>query len=343
MTTVVNASEVEIVVVPRERYQPTISSLERLVAATPPEVPLVLVTGGMPDQMVRAAQVIGGSRLRVVGPRRHLAPNAARSIGLDHVTAKFVMFLDNDVSCDMGWLQPLIETAVDRGAWAVRPIILQRVGDRVTIHEAGGDCRLESQEGALCLIESQRYRDKSLGELSGLRTEPVEMFEFHAVLFDRIRLLSIGGPDEAMLASADHLDLGIRVHEAGGDIWIEPSSQVIYEVPSKVVMKDLPFFLGRWSPRWAKSSRDAFVAKHNIDPDLRPNTWSYPNKHRAYAWRFIARLCRTLYPHGSRWRFVSKIDTICSRIIDRTIGRFIAEACLRFAPRWRGGGLRGDG
>jgi GT2 family glycosyltransferase len=337
-----NYSEVEIVVVPRERYQPTISSLERLVAATPPEVPIVLVRGGMPDRMVRVAQVIGGSRLRVVGPRRHLAPNAARSIGLGHVTAKFVMFLDNDVSCDPGWLQPLIETAVDRGAWAVRPIILQRVGDKVTIHEVGGDCRLESREGALCLIESHRHMGKSLGDISGLRTEPVEMFEFHAVLFDRDRLLSLDGPDEAMLAQGDHLDLGIRVHEAGGEIWIEPSSQVIYEVPSKVAIRDLPFFLGRWSPRWAKSSRDAFVAKHKIDPDQSSNTWSFPDKHRTHAWRFIARLCRTLYPRSSRWRFVSKIDKIFSRIIDRVIGRFISEACLRFAPRWRGAGLRGD-
>lgn len=296
----------------------------------------------MPDDTVRRALEIGGSRLRILGPRRHLAPNVARSIGLDAVTARYVIFIDNDVTCEPGWMEPLVSTAQLHDAWVVRPIILQRVGGKVTIHEAGGDCHLERRSDSTCLVEKHRFKGKTLDVIGELKTEQVELFEFHTVLFDRDRLLSLGGPDAAMLATAEHLDLAIRIHEVGGTIWIEPSSQVIYEIPSKLSVRDLPFFLGRWSSRWATSSRDAFAAKHKADPDLSPGTWSYPNTHRTYAWRFVARLCRAVVPRVSNSRMVSKIDRLLSGAFDRMIGRFVADAVLRFAPRWRGAGLRGE-
>lgn len=334
--------DVQIVVVPREMYRPTIPSLKSLLETTPPEIPILLVRGGMPDRTVQAAQEIGGSRIRVVGPGRHLAPNAARAIGLDHVTSEYVIFIDNDVSCEQGWLHPLVDTAVQHDAWAVRPLVLQRIGDHITIHEAGGDCRLVSRKGALHLVESHRYSGKTLSGAPDLVTEQVEMFEFHTVLFHRDRLESLGGPDESMLATADHLDLAIRVQGAGGAIWIAPSSRVVYEVPSRVSAGDLSFFLGRWSPKWAIRSRDAFVEKYGVDVDSSTATWDYPNLHRRYAWRFIQRLGRMVLPRNLNPRILLKLDLRCSGVIDKVIGRFIANACLQLDPRWRGAGLRGD-
>lgn len=336
-----NSSDVQIVMIPRERYLPTISSLRHLLASTPTDIPIVLVRGGMSDRIVRAASKLGGHRLRVVGPHRHLSPNVARAIGLDEVTSKYVVFVDNDISCDSGWLQPLLDTAERFDAWVVRPVILQRVDNSVTIHEAGGDCRLEQHEGSLRLVENHRFHGESADRISHLETEEVEMFEFHTVLFHRDRLLSLGGPDEAMLATAEHIDLAIRIQEAGGSIWIEPSSSVVYDVPSKVTMRDLSFFLGRWSPEWTARTQVAFTQKHRIDADSSHATWNYPHIHRRYAWKFINRIARVLLPRGSNSKTISKMDTISSRAIDKVIGRYIADACLRFTPRWQGDGLRG--
>lgn len=324
--------DVELVVVPRERYRPTVKCLREVLATVPSHVRVTLVRGGMPSRMVREVMALDGGRVQVVGPARHLAPNAARSIGLRGASARYVAFIDNDVLPSPGWLEALTRAAVAHDAWVVRPIVLQRVGRDVTVHEMGGDCHLEEHSSVITLVERHGHIGEKLQEVGPLHAAQVELFEFHAVLFDRARLQALGGPDEKMRSQGDHLDLALRVHSAGGSVWLEPTAEVAYVVPDQLALRDLPFFLGRWSPSWTAASRDAFCAKHGVnDPDDPSDIWGFPERHRSYAWLPIGRLAsfvlRRPVTQGVAKRF------------DRYIGRHVADTVQRVAPRWRGAGL----
>ena len=325
-------SDVEIVMVPRERYSATLESLRHVLATVPGDVKVTLVKGGMPNRTVRRVKALARGRVEVVGPSRHLAPNAARSIGLRSVAARFVVFVDNDIIPSRGWLEALTSAAEAHDAWAVRPLILQRVRDRVTVHDAGGDCHLEQKGAVTTLVESHRHLGRTLDEAGPLQPGPTELFEFHTVLFNRARLQDVGGPDERMLSQGEHLDLALRVRSAGGSVWFIPDSQVTYLIPDRLSVRDLPFFLGRWSPSWNAASRRAFCAKHAVSELSDPcNTWRYPDFHRTSAWIPAGRLASQLLRRPIERRLAQRFD--------RILGRRIADAVLRLAPRWRGGGL----
>jgi glycosyltransferase involved in cell wall biosynthesis len=324
---------VEIVVVPRELYNPTPACMAKLVQSVPSDVAITLVQGGMPDKVLRSLTT-HGDRIRIVGPRRHLAPNAARNIGLTHTSAPYVVFIDNDVETQPGWIEPLVRLAQETGATAVRPITLQRFGDSVTVHEAGGDCHLEYEADTVTLVENHRLSRAPVSATASLVSAPVEMFEFHCVLFDRLRLLALGGPDEHMKSQGDHLDLALRIQNDGGSVWLAADSTVTYVVPSKLAITDMPFFLGRWSPSWNQQSHAAFAARHG-QVDYQQLTWQYGDLHRTYAWRPWFRLL------GKGTRVLTQRDPTArlSIIFDRAIGAHLAGLILRMSPRWRGDGV----
>lgn len=325
---------VDVVMVPRERYAPTLDSVQRVLATAPSDTTLILVRGGMPQGIAKRAAELDG-RVRVVGPRKHLAPNAARAIGLQRTTARYVIFIDNDVLPEEGWVEPLVRAAVEEDAWVVRPVVLQRIGERVTVHETGGLCHVERRGSVTTLVETHRHAGCAPEEVALLGREQVELFEFHTALFDRERLVQLGGPDERMLSQGDHLDLALRVQAAGGSIWLEPTSVVTYAIPHRVALPDLPFFLGRWSHSWTVDSRRAFSAAHGVDdPDDPCGTWRYPDLHRAYAWVPFGRVASTVLRRST--------PVFAARRFDRLVGRRLAEVALRTDPRWKDGGLQAE-
>jgi GT2 family glycosyltransferase len=328
-----STADVEIIMVPRERYAPTVDAIEAVTATAPDGVRLVVVRGGMPRDVVRSISRLRRTQVDIVGPHRHLAPNAARSIGLAHTSARYVIFVDNDIAPSPMWVEPLLRTAAECDAWAVRPLVLQEVRGRVTVHESGGDCHLERRGSFTTLVETHRHLGMAADAVPALTRERVELFEFHTVLFDRARLVALGGPDERMLSQGDHLDLALRVNAAGGSIWLEPRSGVTYGIPERVGIRDLPFFLGRWSPSWNAASRRALSLKHGVDDPGDPyRTWGYPESHRTYAWVPLGRTASAVSGHST--------PLVLAARFDRFAGRHLAELSLRMSPRWRGGGLQ---
>lgn len=324
----IGPEDVELVVVPRERYGPTLACLRAVLATVPSGIRITFVRGGMPDRMAEEVGTLEGGRVRVIGPARHLAPNAARSIGLQETSARYVVFIDNDVEPGAGWLESLVATARAHDAWVVRPVMLQRVGEKVTVHESGGDCHLERHGSTVTLVETHRHFSREVTEVAGLVTEEVELFEFHAVLFDRTRLVALGGPDERVLSLAEHLDLALRVHDAGGSIWLAADATATYVIPHRLALRDLPFFLGRWSPAWNLATREAIRSIHGVnDPEDRYETWLFGDLHRAYAWLPLGRVAAAVTRRP--------ITMGVARRFDRYVGRYLAGLVQRFAPRWR--------
>lgn len=325
------SGDVDVIVVPRERYTATVDDLRKLLSTIPNDTRVIVIRGGMPERVIRRVRALGDGRIEIVGPSRHLGPNSARAIGLDVATAKYVAFVDNDVETSPGWLDALRLAAVEHDAWVVRPVVLQRIGDTTTVHEAGGTCHLDNDGHVTTLVETHRYLGCPVSDVATLVPEAVEMFEFHAVLFDRARLLALGGLDQEMLTQGEHLDLCLRISNAGGRVWFEPRVQVTYVIPARIEVRDLSFFLGRWARSRNESTRKNFVTKHRVTntTDLH-ETWLFAELHRSYAWlplgRAVATLTRRPIAGGVAKRF------------DRYVGWLIAEAIVRIAPRWRSGG-----
>ena len=222
-----------------------------------------------------------------------------------------------------------MRTAIDHDAWVVRPVVLQTDAAGTTIHESGGDCHIHiDADGGRTLFESHRHLGAPLAVVESLETERVELFEFHAVLFDRCRLEELGGPDEQMLSQGDHLTLALRVHDAGGSIWLEPTAVVGYPIPDRLSRTDVGFFLGRWSPSWTDASRSRFATLHDLSDNDRCPTWSYVSVHRSYAWFPLGRIAHRVTGRSTPQGW--------ARIFDRLVGARLADATLRLDPRWRG-------
>src|SRR5688500_11578950 len=92
-------------VVPRERCSYTKPSLDSVLANTPSGVPLVYVDGGSPSPIRRYIAAQAKARgFELIRTEHYLSPNQARNLAISRVTTKYVVFVDNDVLVEPGWL-----------------------------------------------------------------------------------------------------------------------------------------------------------------------------------------------------------------------------------------------
>ncbi len=255
-----------VVVVPREQFSVALRSLDSILERTSASHELIYIDGNSPPEVRSGLE----SRARAHGFRllrseRYLSPNHARNLALQLVTTPQVCFIDNDVIVEEGWLGALESCARETGAALVGPLILEGEPEERIIHVAGGVCDLVGEAPNRELLSVQRHLGKSLVELD----EPLErcatgLAEVHCFLVRRDVLEQVGGFDEGLLATREHLDLCLAVRAAGGEIWFEPASVVTFRVPQSLERMDVPYFLLRWSEGWTGSSLDHFTAKHGI-------------------------------------------------------------------------------
>lgn len=320
----------EVVIVVRDHYSSTQRSLSAVLATTPAPVKVVVVAGNMSCRRRTALLGSDPERVRIVGPRCHLVPNVARSIGLTETTGRLVAFIDNDVVVEPGWFEELHRVWHQTRAAAVRPVILQRFGEHgeTTVHESGGECSIGHGAKGRSLIDTHEHMHSPLAVTDELCDQPVGLLEFHCVLFDRMQLADLGGFDTTIESQGEHLDATLRIRNAGKSIWLASAAQATVEFARGVRPADFAMFLGRWSPMFNERSRRTFNAKWGItDPDDSPDTWAYAEVARRQVWlplsTMIHRAIRRSSPAGIAIR------------IDRVVGRHIADLVVRVAPGWR--------
>lgn len=259
---------VTIVVVPRERFNLSLVSLDTIYANTDTPFELVYVDGRSPSRIrtqLRAAAEQRGFTL--VRRNRYLSPNEARAIGLAEVRTPYVVFVDNDLLVTPGWLRSLMQCAEETGAWAVGPLYLEGDPADEVIHMAGGDLELSGEWPHRQFSTTHRLQGVTVPDApEPLRREPCGFVEFHCVLvrtsaFERVSL------DQQLLSTREHLDLCLQIADEGGAVWLEPESVVTYASPPPVALADVPYFLLRWSESWNAASLSHFCAKYGIDPD----------------------------------------------------------------------------
>lgn len=267
-----SAARASVVVVPRERFSAAREALESVLEETEKPYELIYVDGGSPrklrDWLRRQAAEHGFELIR---RDRFLSPNEARNVGLAAVgDTEFVAFLDNDVLVKPGWLDKLIECADETGAAVVGPLTCEYDFD--TVHFAGGEVEISEEredEEVARRVRDKMYLAQKKVETVGdeLVRKEVQLCEFHCVMARTDVLRDIGGLDEGLLNTREHLDFSLAIAKNGGSVWFEPESVVAYVPPPPLEPADVPFFMLRWSDDWERRSLSHFRQKWDLVED----------------------------------------------------------------------------
>ena len=132
-----------------------------------------------------------------------------------------MVFVDNDCLVQPGWLTTLLRTAEEQSAAVVGP--LYAAGDPVPqrVHVAGGFTILDGAPGERHFQDFLRFYNLPWVDLpTDLQRQRCDFAEFHCLLIRTDILVAVGGLDQAMFSTHEHLDLCMRVSAAGGEVWL---------------------------------------------------------------------------------------------------------------------------
>ena len=261
---------VSVIVVPRERSSVAADSLRSIYRNTGRPFELIyvdcLLPGGERAEVRRLVAEHGDRYLRFEEP---LYPNEARNRGLAQAGGEHLVFVDNDLFVDEGWLDALVTCAEETGAGVVGPLYLEGDADRQVVHCAGGEIqRVEGPGGEERLVTRQYELGLPPEELPELEREPTGLIEFHCVLVTRPCLEAVGGTlDEGLETTREHVDLCLEAREAGFEVYLEPASRVLYGKDESLSLGDLRYFLFRWSAGATRRTIEHFEEKWSVRLD----------------------------------------------------------------------------
>ncbi|MDB9527129.1 glycosyltransferase [Oscillatoria sp. CS-180] len=278
-----NEPIVTLVVVPRERFSCAPASLESIYEHTKIPFNLVYVDGNSPPEIQRyiAAQA-DKKQFHLIRTDYYLYPNQARNIGAAEVQTSYLAFVDNDVIVTPGWLDSLVQCAEETGAAVVGPLMCQHEPLHSEIHFAGGESHIwVDKTGRRRLREKMYSQGKATDVIQPKvqRTE-TELAEFHCVLVRRSILEQIGGLDEAMLNTKEHLDFCMMVRSLKETVYLEPDSLVTYVPGPPANWGDLHYYMLRWSDEWTLASLHRLRDKWNLSEDA-----YFTTKYKKLGWR----------------------------------------------------------
>ncbi len=281
-------SPVTIIVVPRERFSATRASLESIYANTRWPFKLVYVDGGSPAPVARYLREAAAQREFTLLRTEHvLAPNEARNLGRRNVgDARYLVFVDNDVTVEPGWLTQLMTTMEETHADIVGPLYMIGEPGSDRVHMAGGDAWFEDGENGRAFHERHRCCHQPRSEAGELKREPVDFVEFHCMLVRREQLQRFGPFDEELLSTHEHLDFCLGAKAAGARIVFDPDAVVTYSPPRRFEPGDRSYYLLRWSPEWNDRSLQRFAEKWSVtDRATLSKSRTWLGRHQSKAFR----------------------------------------------------------
>ena len=269
---------------PRERFTPLVPSLRSLFATIAEDVPVVVVDGGVPSRVCEELEA-----LRRVRPFEwshadyYLTPHEARNIGFKKVNTECVVFTDNDIAYESGWLEALEINVTKHKADVVAPLICIGPPVASTIHHAGGTLVTENKNGCLQLKEVHRLMNKPITVLTEANApRENQVSEFHCFLTRSDCVRDIGGFDERLI-TREQMDFALRVRLLGRKVVFEKDAVVTYMAKDRFEKDDLSYHLFRWNHELAVQSLDAFSATWGCELDRRSVLHSWIRKHRLHA------------------------------------------------------------
>ncbi|HRG16243.1 MAG TPA: glycosyltransferase [Pseudomonadota bacterium] len=198
-----------------------------------------------------------------------LWPQAVRRRVRDELDGEFIVFVDNDVIVESGWLEILLDCADATGAGIVAPLYLWSDGhQRPTIHMAGGRIVQQREAGGRVLDESHHLMNAD-PEREVLVRGRCDFAEFHCMLVRRALLDDPRMLDPAIRCVHEHIDTSLVAGELGASVWFEPAARVTYLAFAPFTLDDLPMLRMRWDASEGEASIAAFARKWNVVVDDR--------------------------------------------------------------------------
>jgi hypothetical protein len=265
-------ARVTVVMTARERHSLTERAVDSVVRGTrgPYRFLYLDVDSPAPLRDVFARRAAGWN-LEVVRFDEPLWPNEARARIAPRLDTDYVVFMDNDVEVQPGWLDALVACADETGAGVVGPLYLWGDGQGApTIHMADGRLREIVEDGGRVLEERHGLFDSDPAAVAReLVRKPSDYAEFHCMLVrgELVRERTVLDPH--IRCVHEHIDLCLAAKRAGRPVYLEPAARVTYLAFAPYGLDDLPLFRGRWSPAEADASIAAFCAKWGVIDDAR--------------------------------------------------------------------------
>lgn len=240
-----------IIVTPRERYSIVTRTLECLYNNTPKDYPVIYIAGGATSSVSQyLSTTCEKYGYELILKPAFLTPNMARNIGIVKATTKYIVFIENDVVVEKGWIEALIQCAEEENADCVSPLCLIGEPANLYVHSFGGKLVFENTEtqsgireahhcGPICLRTDPRQLTRIASDYS----------EFHCALLKRSVLTEIGLLDKNIKGAAEHIDLALHLQKLKCRGFSEPNAIVSY-LPSEYKMADLATYKLRWSDEW---------------------------------------------------------------------------------------------
>lgn len=267
-------TDVTIAVIQRECFSLTEESLNSLYENTDLPFKMVYIDGASPRATRQYLQNESKERgFELIRVEKYLQPNQARNIALRHTQTPYIAFVDNDCLFRQGWLTKLLECARETGAEVVTPIITEGSNPAFeTVHCIGGETVAFEEEvqgvtkkGIRDEIHYKKHRaTEVLDEMTRCETG---LTEFHCVLVKTELLHRLGGLDEGMINTKEHLDFSLAIKHANARLFLEPESVVNYVGDLPLKADELPFYFFRWNTRFARKSMLNLCRKWHLDPD----------------------------------------------------------------------------
>ena len=244
-------------------------SLENILADRSEPFRLIYVDGGSPepvrDYLSRRVAEVDGLLIR---RPQWLWPSAARNLALAHVETPYVVFIDNDVMVEPGWLGKLLRAADETGAALVGPLYLTSDGfDQTHIHMAGGTLTRVATPDGEALHERHEAINAPVSERSRMVRGGCDFVEYHCVLARTSFLRGAGGLSEDIVCVHEHIDIALEAKAANLPVVFEPAAAVTEFPFAPFHVADLPFHRWRWRRSAAQESLTAFCRKWNVVDD----------------------------------------------------------------------------
>ena len=319
---------VTIIVAPRERFEQAVMSIRNCLETADLPFRLIYVDGGSPTPIASELREIvesaGHAYRRFEG---YVTPNFARNAVLPEADTDYVVFIDNDVSFQPGWLSALVRCADETGAGLVTPTILVGPGHLapdLKVHHAGGILDLTPGETGASMFRRHRFEHQDyLSCRRQLKREETASTEFHTVLARKSMLDQIGPFDLRLVGFTDEIDMAFNARRHGWKIFYEPESIVVYDVGKPITRREIPFFCLRWSRTKCMRAEKYFYKKWGLAPDFqRQRDFLRNHRRHAFPFRMLQRLIG--------WRITVTITSLlCETIALLTEPRFVRPETLK--------------
>jgi GT2 family glycosyltransferase len=237
---------VTLIVTQRERMSLTERSLESVLSDHTEPFSLIYVDGGAHERVHRYLERrVAEVRGLLIRRPDWLWPNVARNLALPHVETEYVVFIDNDVVIEPGWLARLVASADQACAALVGPLYLWSDGTaEPRIHMAGGTLTTVETASGRALHERHDLINAAPSERAKLARRTCDFLEYHCMLARTNFLRRVGGLSEDVVCVHEHIDVALEAKAVGLPVIFEPAAAVTQLALAPYLLADLPFH--RW-------------------------------------------------------------------------------------------------